>query len=167
MGIVKRFAYLIGLVIFAALLVAPFGLAGSVLTLRLTTNAAFALPVPPGEGGGPAPAATPATDFLAVPGCVKIAIPLVDNGGNCVSNSAASGGAIINYLRGWLLLLSGVVGTIIMVVLVVAGVQYITSAGDPGLVKAAKQRIFNAILALFLYLMMYAILQFLVPGGIL
>lgn len=138
-------------------------LLGGGLTGLFSVGTAMALPC----CGGAAPAPTPATDFLAVPGCVKIAIPLVDNGGNCVSNTKASGGAIVNYLRGWLLLLSGLVGTVVMVVIVVAGIQYITSAGDPGLVKAAKQRIFNAILALVLYLMMYAILQFLVPGGIL
>ena len=161
----KRFSYLIGIIAFAALLVAPFGLATVGSRLAVSSNTALALIVP--APGGPAPTPTPATDFLSGGSCVKIAVPLVNGGGNCVSNSASSGGAIVNYLRGWLLLLSGVVGTVIMVVLVVAGVQYITSAGDPGLVKAAKQRIFNAILALVLYLMMYAILQFLVPGGIL
>jgi hypothetical protein len=165
MWTVKRFAYLIGFVVFAALLVAPFGLSGSVKGISLNPHTALASF--PGAVTVPAATPTPASDFLGMPGCVQIAVPLVDNGGKCVNNSAASGGAIIAYLRGWLLILSGVVGTVIMVVIVVAGVQYITSTGDPGLVKAAKNRIFNAILALLLYLMMYAILQFLVPGGIL
>jgi len=108
-----------------------------------------------------------ASSFLPQPGCVKIAVPLTGTSGNCVDNTASSGGAIVAYLREWLLLLSGLVGMVVMVMIVVAGVQYITSTGDPGLVKSAKQRIFNAILALVLYLMMFAILQFLVPGGIL
>jgi glycerol uptake facilitator-like aquaporin len=70
-------------------------------------------------------------------------------------------------LRGWLQLLGGVVATVILIMIVWAGVQYIASAGDPTLVKGAKNRLINAITALLLYLMMTAILQFLIPGGIL
>jgi hypothetical protein len=51
--------------------------------------------------------------------------------------------------------------------IVIGGVQYISSAGNPGAISAAKNRITNAIIALVLFLMMFTIMNFIVPGGIL
>jgi hypothetical protein len=62
--------------------------------------------------------------------------------------------------------LSGAVGLVVVLLIVIGGVQYITSAGDPAGVKAAKSRITNAITGLVLFLLMFAILNFLIPGGI-
>ena len=84
-----------------------------------------------------------------------------------VSNLPGSGGAIINYLRGWLMLLNEAVALVIMLMIIIAGVQYITSLAQPASVQAAKKRLTNAMIALVLWLMMFAVLQFLVPGGIL
>jgi hypothetical protein len=99
--------------------------------------------------------------------CVKIAIPIFSGTNRCVPNDKASGGAVVNYLRDVLKLLSGAVGIVIILMLVIAGIQYITSVGDPARIKAAKNRVTNAIIALVLFLMMFAILGFLIPGGIL
>ncbi|MDB5179191.1 MAG: hypothetical protein JWN01_1134 [Patescibacteria group bacterium] len=99
-------------------------------------------------------------------GYIKIALPF-QKGKNCVDNTPGSGGAIVAYLRMVLTLLAGAVGGVIMLMLVVAGIQYVTSVGDPTAIKSAKNRIVNAITGLVLFLMMYAILNFLVPGGIL
>jgi hypothetical protein len=41
------------------------------------------------------------------------------------------------------------------------------SLGDPARIKSAKDRIQNAIIGLILYLSAFAIINFLVPGGIL
>lgn len=84
-----------------------------------------------------------------------------------VPNTSANGGAIIFYLTQILILLNGLVGAVIVLVLVIAGIQFITSAGDPSRYKAAKTRVQQAITALVLYMFMFAILNFLVPGGIL
>lgn len=62
---------------------------------------------------------------------------------------------------------SGIVGVLVVAVLVVAGIQYTTSAGDPNAAAAARKRASNALLALVLYGMMYAFLQWIVPGGVL
>jgi hypothetical protein len=96
---------------------------------------------------------------------VQVALPFT--GSNCIQNDPKNGGAIITYLKTILQVLSGLVGTVIVVMLVVAGIQYITSFGEPANIKTAKNRIVNAVTALVLFLMMFAILGFLVPGGIL
>ena len=107
---------------------------------------------------------------------VCIALPIKSgsqNQGRCskgqveINNNAGTGGAIIEYLKAFLFVLNGLVGGIIVLVLVLAGVQYITSAGDPGRIKNAKGRVQAAMTGLVLYLMMYAILNFLIPGGVL
>lgn len=96
---------------------------------------------------------------------IQLSVPIVGNN-NCISNDAAQGGAIVVYLRLILKFMSGVIGAVILLMLVIAGIQYITSAGDPGQVKNAKNRIINAITALVLFLSAYAILSFIIPGGI-
>jgi hypothetical protein len=83
------------------------------------------------------------------------------------SVKCSGGGLIFNYLVIIIQFLSGAIGLVIVLMIVIGGVQYITSAGDPGAVKAAKQRIVNAITGLVLFLLMFAILNFLIPGGIL
>jgi len=99
--------------------------------------------------------------------CVQVALPIVSGGSTCVSNDPSQGGAIIVYLREVLQLMSSAVGIVIVLMLVIAGVQYITSTGNSGLVGAAKKRIINALTALLLFMFMVLILQFIVPGGIL
>ena len=82
-----------------------------------------------------------------------------------IDNDPAQGGAIISYLRLLLRLANMLVGAVVVLVLIIAGFQYITSAGDPTNTKKAKGHITNALTALVLYMLMVAILNFLLPGG--
>lgn len=95
---------------------------------------------------------------------VTLSTPLL-NGQGSVS-SCAKGGIIFAYLRMIIQYLSGAVGLVVVLLIVIGGIQYITSAGNPAGVKAAKTRITNAITGLILFLLMFAILNFLIPGGI-
>lgn len=67
---------------------------------------------------------------------------------------------IINFL-------SILVGLVVTLAIVIAGIQYITANGNPQQVASAKGRIFNAILALMLFLFGWALLNWLIPGGVL
>lgn len=58
------------------------------------------------------------------------------------------------------------IGIVVVGLIVFGGIQYITSGGVPQKVEAARSRITNAIIALVLYIFMFAILQWLIPGGI-
>jgi hypothetical protein len=133
----------------------------------LWAPAALAVLDPPGGGaaGTSTPSAAGGAAIKPAPS-VCVALPVLNAGGKCISNDPAKGGAIIVYLKQILTLLSGLVGAVIVLMLIVAGVQYIVAFGDPGQIKTAKGRIVNALTALVLFLMMFAILQFLVPGGV-
>lgn len=61
--------------------------------------------------------------------------------------------------------LSAGVGIVITISVVIAGYQYIMSKGDPSKTKAAVDRLWNAGIAIFLYVFMYVIINWLIPGG--
>lgn len=63
--------------------------------------------------------------------------------------------------------LSGIAGLVIVIMIIVGGIQYSMSGADPSKVQAAKQKIINALVALLLFVFGFALLQYLVPGGIL
>lgn len=128
-------------------------------------------PPPPGCtkncNNPPAPKNQSGSSALTTPdNCVQIALPIFGNN-TCVQNNKGNGSAVIIYLRDVLKLISSAVGITVIIMIIVAGIQYITSTGDPSNIKNAKNRLVNALIALLLFLMMFAILQFLVPGGIL
>jgi len=112
---------------------------------------------PGGGGSTPSPAPCP-------PGTIELSSPLA-TGANCV-DASKPGGPIFAYLNMVIKFLSGAVGLVIVLMIVIGGIQYITSAGDPGRVKEAKTRITNAITGLVLFVLMFALLNFLIPGGI-
>lgn len=73
---------------------------------------------------------------------------------------------IISVLITMINVLSGLVGIVIVLVIIVGGIQYSMAEGDPGKVSAARKRIFNAVIALVLFIFSFAIIQYLVPGGL-
>ena len=63
--------------------------------------------------------------------------------------------------------LSAFAGIAIIASLMIAGFIYMTAQDDPGKVQKAKSRIVQTLIALVLFIFMYALLNFLVPGGVL
>lgn len=57
----------------------------------------------------------------------------------------------------------GVLGTL---GIVISGIQYATAGDNEGQTIKAKGRILNVVIGLLLWAAMYAILQFLIPGGV-
>ena len=105
-----------------------------------------------------------------VPQCVTVGVGLGAtsgvNSGQQVCGDPATGGVIVTYLTAVLKFLSIGIGVVILLMLIIAGIQYITSAGDPGQIKKAKDRIISAITALILFLIGNGLLNYLIPGGI-
>ncbi len=58
------------------------------------------------------------------------------------------------------------VGLVLAASIIWAGIQYSSSQGNPEATQAAKNRIQNAIIGLVFYLLIFAAIQFLVPGGL-
>lgn len=83
---------------------------------------------------------------------------------NCTGDDCS--GLIEKYINPLIKLLSGLVGVLVVISIIVAGIQYSSAGGDPSKVVAARKRITTAIIALLAYLFMFAFLQWLLPGGI-
>ena len=66
---------------------------------------------------------------------------------------------VVNFLSAGVIL-------IIIIAITISGIQYSASGDSPDMAKMAKDRIKNAVIALVLYLFMYALLQWIVPGGL-
>lgn len=74
---------------------------------------------------------------------------------------------IIEYLVTGINLLSALAGMAIIGSIMMAGYQYMTAKDNSGQVDAARKRITWAMIALGIFIFMYAALNYLVPGGIL
>lgn len=73
---------------------------------------------------------------------------------------------ITEYLAPAINVFSASFAVIAVISLILGGINYTTSEGDPQKVARAKVRIRNTIFAVVAYMFLYAFLQFLVPGGI-
>jgi hypothetical protein len=87
------------------------------------------------------------------------------NSGNCSDVNKCD--LINKYLNPFVNFLAALVGVAVVASIIIGGIQYGSSAGDPSKVTAAKNRIRNAIIALVTFLFLYALLNFLIPGGLL
>lgn len=63
--------------------------------------------------------------------------------------------------------MSVLVGIVVTIMIIVGGIQYTAAREDPNAVAKAKKQIFNAVFALVIYGLMFALLQYLIPGGLL
>jgi hypothetical protein len=80
-------------------------------------------------------------------------------GGNTFSPILDLTYAIIRFM-------SAGVGVMIIIAIIAAGIRYTLAEGNPEASMAAKSQIRGAIIALFVYIFSYSILQYLTPGGI-
>jgi len=82
---------------------------------------------------------------------------------NCTSSKCD---LISKYINPTINVLSVSFGLIAVISIILGAIQYSASEGDPQKSSAAKNRITNTIIAIVAYLLLYAFLQFLVPGGV-
>jgi predicted S18 family serine protease len=73
---------------------------------------------------------------------------------------------IQTYINPFITLLTVLVGVFAAISIVVAGIQYSSSADDPSAVSKAKTRIFNTVIGLVAYVFFFAFLEWLLPGGL-
>ncbi len=83
--------------------------------------------------------------------------------------STAKGGKcdfIGKYINPAINTLTVLFGLLAAISIILGGINYATSEGDPQKASKAKRRIANTIIAIVAYMFLYAFLQFIVPGGI-
>ncbi len=73
---------------------------------------------------------------------------------------------IVGYLVTFINVLSALVGIVVVGSIIIAGIQFSAAGNDPQKVESARNRIVNSLLALLVFIFMFAFLQWVVPGGI-
>jgi hypothetical protein len=93
----------------------------------------------------------------------------VDGDNHCVKKTTGNTvqqNIIFNWLVGIIRFLSAGVGIAVVGGIVYGGILYLTARDNSGQTQKAVTVIINAVIGLLLYIMMFAILNFLIPGGI-
>lgn len=62
--------------------------------------------------------------------------------------------------------MSAGVGVVVVAMIIIGGIQYSIAGDNPEKVKAARQRITNALIALVAFMFIFAFVQWLIPGGV-
>jgi len=70
------------------------------------------------------------------------------------------------FINPLIVFLSALVGIVVTASIIIGGIQYSAAGDNPQAVAAARKRIFNAVLALLIYGLLYGFLNFIIPGGI-
>ena len=85
----------------------------------------------------------------------------------CVAASGCSGiGCIEKYAIPAVNMLSGLVGILATISIVYAGIRYSSAQGDSGKLVLARKRIGNTIAGVIAWLFLYALMNWLLPGGV-
>lgn len=109
--------------------------------------------------------------FMPLPGLSAVA-SAAGTGANdpqkpqCYSTNLSNCQLVTDYIDPFINLLVALVGIAVVASIIVGGIQYSSSAGDPGKASAAKRRIRDALIALLAFALLYTLLNFLIPGGL-
>jgi hypothetical protein len=94
-------------------------------------------------------------------------VTIAVNGQNCLPiGNSLNNNIIFTLLKNVLQFLAAGVGLAVAGGIIFGGYLYITARANAGQVEKAKTVIINSVVGLLLFVFMYAILQFLIPGGV-
>ena len=100
----------------------------------------------------------------------EISLPVDQGGTKCIPinerTTDIADNPIFFYLRNILVFMAGGVGFAVVGGIVYGAYMYITARGNASQAQNGQNIIINAVIGLLLFIFMYAILQFLIPGGI-
>lgn len=106
---------------------------------------------------------------VAYAACPAGMLPLQGNDKVCCPNYANNKAAdciYAKYVNPAISVLSVLAGLAAVIGIVIGGIQYASSSGDPQKAVAARGKITKAMLGLLTFLFLYSLLQFFSPGGI-
>ncbi len=75
-------------------------------------------------------------------------------------------GPIEDFMYSIIRFLSAGVGIVVIISIILAGIKYSSSEGNAEATQAAKNRVKETLIGLFVYIFAFALIQYLVPGGV-
>ncbi len=95
--------------------------------------------------------------------CTANSDPALNGTQNCTAAGCTT--IVTKYINPTINLLAAFVGIAVTLSIIIGGIQYGSSAGDPQKAAQAKNRIRNSLIALISFIFLYSLLNFLIPGG--
>lgn len=97
-------------------------------------------------------------------GCVNTAV-LGENGCSCESGKTGEKGeGVVRILKTVVDVMTVGIGVLGVLGITIVGIQYLTAGGSEEKTRKAKRRMFEIIIGLVAYVLIYALLKWLVPG---
>lgn len=84
----------------------------------------------------------------------------------CGKSGSGDCGLFDKYLNPIVVFLSAAVGVAVTIGIIIGGIQYASSGGDPGKAAKARDQIRNSIITLVAFLLLWALINWIVPGGL-
>lgn len=88
----------------------------------------------------------------------------VDPTGNVIKFIPQDGASLTEIIQSILNWIFGIIGIVAVVMIIIGGFNFMTSAGDPGKVKKGKDTILYGIIGLVVALLAFAIVNFVLNG---
>lgn len=88
----------------------------------------------------------------------------VDPKGNVIKFIPQDGASLTEIVQSILNWIFGIIGIVAVVMIIIGGFNFMTSAGDPGKVKKGKDTILYGIIGLVVALLAFAIVNFVLNG---
>ena len=88
----------------------------------------------------------------------------VDPTGNVIKFIPQEGASLTEIVQSILNWIFGIIGIVAVVMIIIGGFNFMTSAGDPGKVKKGKDTILYGIIGLVVALLAFAIVNFVLNG---
>jgi len=82
------------------------------------------------------------------------------------TSGTACNNFVAKYINPVVNLLTISIGVFAVISIIVAGIQYSSAGDDPGAVNKAKNRIVKTVIGLLAYIFLFALLNYLIPGGL-
>lgn len=131
----------------------------TVLSVSTVASTSVSAALPVGEGGGSA-----AVDCPDEGDCAKTTSFAFNCGGSTPQKTNVGISCLIITVLNFM---SIAVGILVVGGVTAGGIMYSASGGNPGKKQQGVTIIVNAVIGLVLYLLLWAIIQFLIPGGVL
>ena len=113
------------------------------------------------------PAPTACSSSTNSSDCSIQAQPLTDcSAPNAVDAAMKCSKIMTDFVDPLLKFLAAGVGVIVVIMVIVGGVQYVTANGNPQAAQNARKKIINALIAFTTFIFLYALLEWLIPGGV-
>ena len=88
----------------------------------------------------------------------------VDPTGNVIKFIPQDGASLTEIVQSILNWIFGIIGIVAVVMIIIGGFNFMTSAGDPGKVKKGKDTILYGIIGLVIAILAFAIVNFVING---